>query len=70
MVAAVRPDVKIVANQFLNYIEPLKSLFISVDNMNNRTSRQQVEAMQQHLDKQGALIVFPGEVSRFGRKGS
>ncbi|WOB81403.1 lysophospholipid acyltransferase family protein [Providencia sp. PROV114] len=69
-VAAVRPDVKIVANQFLNYIEPLKSLFISVDNMNNRTSRQQVEAIQRHLDKQGALIVFPaGEVSRFGRKG-
>lgn len=69
-VAAVRPDVKIVANQLLNYIEPLKSLFIAVDNMNNRTNRQQVEAMQQHLDNRGALIVFPaGEVSRLSSKG-
>ncbi|WP_369312116.1 lysophospholipid acyltransferase family protein [Providencia rettgeri] len=69
-VAAVRPDVKIVANQFLNYIEPLKSLFIAVDNMNNRTNRQQVEAMQQHLVNRGALIVFPaGEVSRLSSKG-
>ncbi len=69
-VATVRPDVKIVANQFLNYIEPLKSLFITVDNINNRTNRQQVEAMQQHLDNRGALIVFPaGEVSRLSSKG-
>lgn len=69
-VASVRPDVKIVANQFLSYIEPLSSLFIPVDNMNNRTSRQQIATMQQHLDNQGALIVFPaGEVSRLTRKG-
>lgn len=69
-VAAVRPDVKIVANQFLNYIEPLKSLFIAVDNISNRTNRQQVEEMQQHLANRGALIVFPaGEVSRLSTKG-
>ncbi|HGN1704553.1 TPA: lysophospholipid acyltransferase family protein [Providencia rettgeri] len=69
-VSTVRPDVKIVANQFLNYIEPLSSLFIAVDNIKNRTSRQQIATMQQHLDSQGALIVFPaGEVSRLGRKG-
>ncbi|TOM60055.1 GNAT family N-acetyltransferase, partial [Vibrio parahaemolyticus] len=41
-VATVRPDVKIVANQFLSYIEPLSSLFIPVDNIKSRTSRQQV----------------------------
>lgn len=52
-VATIRPDVKIVANQLLNYIEPLSSLFVPVDNMGSRTSRKQIEAMQQHLDKQG-----------------
>ncbi|EOD8959219.1 lysophospholipid acyltransferase family protein [Providencia stuartii] len=69
-VATIRPDVKIVANQFLNYIEPLSSLFVPVDNMGNRTSRKQIEAMQEHLNKQGALILFPaGEVSRLSAKG-
>ncbi|WP_265694489.1 lysophospholipid acyltransferase family protein [Providencia rustigianii] len=69
-VATVRPDVKIVANQMLSYLEPLQSLFIPVDNVGNRTNRQQVVGMQSHLDNQGALIVFPaGEVSRWGAKG-
>ncbi|MEY0979119.1 lysophospholipid acyltransferase family protein [Providencia alcalifaciens] len=69
-VATVRPDVKIVAYQFLSYIEPLSSLFIPVDNIKSRTSRQQVSNMQQHLNNQGALIIFPaGEVSRVSRKG-
>ncbi len=32
-VAAVRPDVKVVASQLLTYIEPLRSLFVPVDNV-------------------------------------
>lgn len=69
-VATVRPDVKIVANQMLSYLEPLQNLFIPVDNVGNRTNRQQVVDMQSHLDNQGALVVFPaGEVSRWGTKG-
>lgn len=48
-VATVRPDVKIVANQMLSYLEPLQNLFIPVDNVGNRTNRQQVVGMQSPL---------------------
>jgi len=69
-VAAVRPDVKVVANQMLNHIEPLRSLFVPVDNIGYKTNRKQIEAMQAQLNAQGALILFPaGEVSRMSMKG-
>jgi putative hemolysin len=69
-VASVRADVKIVANRVLSCVESLGSLMIPVDNMGNRTSRNQVAMMQTHLEKQGVLILFPaGEVSRFSPKG-
>ena len=69
-VAAVRPDVKVVASQLLTYIEPLRNLFVPVDNVAYKTSRKQIEGMQQQLDNQGALILFPaGEVSRMSPKG-
>jgi putative hemolysin len=70
-VAAVRPDVKIVANQLLSYLEPLNGLFVVVKNMDaEAASKSQIKNLQAHLANQGALIVFPsGEVSRFGIKG-
>ncbi|WP_409308517.1 lysophospholipid acyltransferase family protein [Pectobacterium sp. B1J-3] len=69
-VASVRPDVRIMASQLLSYVEPLKNLFFSVDNFNNRTKRQQITAMQQYLNNDGAIIVFPaGEVSRISLNG-
>ncbi|WP_410016256.1 lysophospholipid acyltransferase family protein [Sodalis sp. C49] len=69
-VASVRSDVKVVANRLLSRVESLSSLMIPVDNMGNRTRRTQVALMQEHLDNQGVLIVFPaGEVSRLGSKG-
>ena len=69
-VSQVRRDVKIVTNRLLNCLDSLSSLMVLVDNMGNRTSRQQVEQMQEQLENQGVLIFFPaGEVSRFGSKG-
>ncbi|MFI8416258.1 lysophospholipid acyltransferase family protein [Serratia sp. NPDC078593] len=69
-VAAVRRDVKVVASQILSYIEPLRSLFIPVDNVKYKTNRRQIEAMQAQLENQGVLIVFPaGEVSRVSPQG-
>lgn len=69
-VASVRPDVRILASQLLSYITPLKSVFLSVDNFNNRTKRQQISAIQQHLSQDGAIILFPaGEVSRISLRG-
>lgn len=69
-VASVRPDVRILASQVLSYITPLKSVFLSVDNFNNRTKRHQISAIQQHLGQDGAIILFPaGEVSRISLRG-
>ncbi|MCL2390780.1 MAG: lysophospholipid acyltransferase family protein [Endomicrobia bacterium] len=70
-VAHIRPDVKIVANQILSVLKPIKDLFIAVDNMSGKgSSRKQIKAIQEHLKQGGVLILFPsGEVSRFGLKG-
>jgi putative hemolysin len=69
-VSQVRRDVKIVTNRLLNCLESLSSLMLPVDNMGNRTNRQQLAQMQEQLENQGVLIFFPaGEVSRFGSKG-
>ncbi len=70
VVARVRPDVRIVANQVLSHVEALSPLLLPVDNMNNRTGRQQIEALHQHLAEGKALILFPaGEVSRLRPQG-
>lgn len=58
-VSQVRRDVKIVTNRLLNCLESLTSLMVAVDNMGNRTSRQQVALMQEQLDSQGVLIFSP-----------
>lgn len=69
-VSQVRRDVKIVTNRLLSRMGSLDSLILPVDNMGKRTSRQQVESMQQQLEQQGVLIFFPaGEVSRLGKQG-
>lgn len=69
-IALVRPDVKVMTTPLLSYLEPLRNLFISVDNIGNRTNRQQIHQVMAHLNNQGALIVFPaGEVSRLTLKG-
>jgi putative hemolysin len=70
MVSTVRPDVKIVVNRVLSYLKPLDELFIYVDNMEGRSKHRQIKKMQEHLQKAGALILFPsGEVSRLSPKG-
>ncbi|NIF21287.1 lysophospholipid acyltransferase family protein [Candidatus Pantoea multigeneris] len=69
-VSKVRPDTKIVANRVLMALESINSLMLPVDNMSSRTSRDQLQQMQNHLENQGVLIVFPaGEVSRMGSQG-
>ncbi|MEA9391947.1 GNAT family N-acyltransferase [Acerihabitans sp. TG2] len=69
-VSLVRSDVKVMANRLLSNVASLSSLMIPVDNMGNRTRRSQITTMQDHLENQGVLIVFPaGEVSRLSTKG-
>lgn len=71
----VRPDVKILANYFLERIPELRDLFISVDPFGGdgaagRNLRPLKQALA-HLQEGGLLVVFPaGEVSRRRLDGS
>ena len=70
MIGEVRPDVKAVANEILSAVSPLESLLLPVDNMAGRTAKGQLKAIRYHLDREGAVIIFPaGEVSRVCPKG-
>lgn len=71
LVHTVRADVKIVANEVLTQIEPLKSLFLPVEVLSGKAAyRSQLKAMQAALDAEQALIIFPaGEVSRIRPQG-
>ncbi|WP_439827201.1 lysophospholipid acyltransferase family protein [Aeromonas enteropelogenes] len=70
LLGRIRPDVKIVANQLLAQLAPLRSLLLPVDNLGGKTDRRAILAMGEHLAAEGALVIFPaGEVSRLGPKG-
>ncbi|NTS77668.1 lysophospholipid acyltransferase family protein [Catenovulum sp. SM1970] len=70
LVREVRPDVRVIANDLLYAIEPLRSLLIPVDNMSNKTRKNSIKNIRDWLKNEGAVIIFPaGEVSRFGPSG-
>lgn len=70
LVREIRPDVKVIANDVLSSVQPLGPVLLPVDNIDGKTPRKNLQAIQQFLKKDGALIIFPaGEVSRFGAKG-
>lgn len=70
MVGSIRRDVKIVANDMLNSIKPLQQLLLPVTIIGSNSRGEQIQAIHQHLDQEGAVIIFPaGEVSRLSPKG-
>ncbi len=70
LVRSVRHDVKIIANDILMGLKNLQPCLLAVDNMTGNTHRDSVVAIREHLNQDGAVIVFPaGVVSRFGTKG-
>ncbi|MDA3808181.1 MAG: GNAT family N-acetyltransferase [Thiomicrorhabdus sp.] len=71
LVRSVRPDVSIVTNELLSHIDPLDSLFLSVDNMSaSAQHKSQFKAMLTALQSDQAVIIFPsGEVSRIRPSG-
>ncbi len=70
LVSQVRSDVKAVTNQLLADIKPLQSLLLPVNNMDGKTSRDQIKAVYRHLESEGVVIIFPaGEVSRLSPAG-
>lgn len=65
MVGDVRRDVKILANNILSSIENLESLLLPVNNLSGRTSKKEIQAVYDSLQREEAVIIFPaGEVSR------
>lgn len=70
MVGTIRRDVRIVANEMLYAVEPLRSLLLPVDNLSNKTRKESIKAIREWLDNDSIVIIFPaGEVSRFGSTG-
>lgn len=70
MVGSVRRDVKVVANDMLAALQPLKEMMLTVDNINGATRKSSVCRILECLKKDEALILFPaGEVSRLRPNG-
>ncbi len=65
LIGKIRPDVKIVATDFLANSKSMKPLFITVDNFKNRQSKESISNIYSALNNDEAIIIFPaGEVSR------
>ncbi|NVK87198.1 MAG: lysophospholipid acyltransferase family protein [Gammaproteobacteria bacterium] len=65
LVHDIRKDVKIIANDLLMSLQPLHKVLLPVNNMNGSTPKQNLNAIQNYLEGDGAVIIFPaGEVSR------
>ena len=71
MIGSVRSDVRIVVNDVLEHIDPLKPLFLPVDNMSSNAShKERLRSMMTCLEQEEAIIIFPaGEVSRIRPNG-
>lgn len=70
MIGEIRKDVRIVANDLLSSIVPLKPLLLPVDNLNKATRKQAIANINNALHNEEAVIIFPaGEVSRAGPTG-
>ncbi|MFT3763522.1 MAG: lysophospholipid acyltransferase family protein [Pseudoxanthomonas sp.] len=69
-IGGVRRDVRIVANDFLSAIEPLRDLLLPVRILGGRPGAESIAAIEQALEREECVIVFPaGEVSRLGARG-
>lgn len=70
LIHGVRSDVRIVANDLLMSIAPLRPCLLPVRNMTGNSGRRHIMGIAAALERGEAVIVFPsGEVSRLGAKG-
>lgn len=70
LVSEIRSDIKVVANQMLMTLSPLHDMLLPVNNMQGGTAKDHINKIQQHLQNDGALLIFPaGEVSRLRPQG-
>ena len=65
LIKEVRSDIKVLANDVLMQLEPLKELFIPIDNLGGTTAKESLKKINDALKRDEALLIFPsGEVSR------
>ncbi|MDF1882988.1 GNAT family N-acetyltransferase [Sulfurimonas sp. SAG-AH-194-C21] len=65
LIRSIRSDIKIVANDFLTAISPLKEIIININSFKNRQDKASIHKIYESLHAEEALIIFPaGEVSR------
>ncbi|USH01227.1 lysophospholipid acyltransferase family protein [Grimontia kaedaensis] len=70
LVREIRPDVKAVANNLLMQLQPMHSCLLPVNNMSGKTPKENLRKIDEWLQNEGALIIFPaGEVSRLSPTG-
>ncbi len=70
LIHEVRSDVRIVANDLLLTISPLRSLLLPVQNMTGTSRKKHIARITEALAAEQAVIMFPaGEVSRFSLQG-
>lgn len=70
LVGSIRRDVRVVVNELLLNIDPLKGVFLPVDVFGNGTSKEHLGRIIDALANDEAVIIFPaGEVSRAGVHG-
>lgn len=70
LVHGIRTDVKIIANDMLAVIPPLKPMLLPVNNMNGNSRKTDLQKIYRYLEAGHATIIFPaGEVSRLQPKG-
>jgi len=70
LVGSIRRDVKVLANEMLLSLDPLRNLLLPVEVFGDGESRSGLRAAYRALEQEQALIVFPaGEVSRIRPNG-
>lgn len=71
LIYSVRKDVKIVVNDMLWALSPLRPFFLPINNLSQgKKTKANLTAIQQALEDETAVIFFPaGEVSRLTPKG-
>jgi len=70
MIHEVRSDIKIVANDLLMSLEPLRPFLLPVRVLTGVSGKQHIRRINRSLEAEEALIMFPsGEVSRLGLAG-
>ena len=65
LISSVRKDIKIIANDFLNTLGPLKPILLDINNFKAQQSKEAISKIYESLNNEEAVIIFPsGEVSR------